>query len=209
MTEPITEPMTDRRTFAPVVLAGLAGSGLAAVAGNRAWVSWAGESADDFSVLSVTGDDSATVPLAGALALVLLACWGVVLVTRGRFRRLVAGLGLVVALGMLVTAVLGPGSATTGLRDDLQRLGVEDVSTQLEGWYWAYLGAAVVALVASALAVRWLPQWPEMGQRYDAPGSRSEVQHPEHRADATGLDLWKAMDEGRDPTLPERRPTDP
>jgi uncharacterized membrane protein (TIGR02234 family) len=195
-----------RRTFAPVVLAGLAGGGLAAVAGNRPWVSWVGKGAGDLSVLSVRGEDSATVPLGGALALVVLACWGVVLVTRGRFRRLVGALGLVVALGMVATAALGLRSATNGLRDDLERLGAEDVGTRVQGWYWAYLVAAVVALAASALAVRWLPQWPEMGQRYDAPGaSPGDLA----RHEQTDLDLWKAMDEGRDPTLPERRPSDP
>ena len=31
-----------RRTFGPVVLVGLASAGLAAVAGNRAWVEWSG-----------------------------------------------------------------------------------------------------------------------------------------------------------------------
>ena len=41
----------------------------------------------------------AAVPLAGALALVLLACWGVLLVTRARIRRVVAGLALLVAVG--------------------------------------------------------------------------------------------------------------
>jgi hypothetical protein len=25
----------------------------------------------------------------------------------------------------------------------------------------------------------------------------------------TGLDLWKALDEGRDPTLTDRKPTEP
>ena len=66
------------------------------MAGNRDWVSWAGEGQGDYSMLGVTGDDSATVPLAGALALVVLACWGVVLVTRGRFRRIVPGWAVVV-----------------------------------------------------------------------------------------------------------------
>ena len=191
-----------RRTFAPVVLLGLASAGLAAVAGNRAWVSWSAENRGDASLLQLSGNDSATVPLAGALALVLLACWGVLLVTRRRFRRLVSALGVLVSLGMVVTAVLGLRSATSGLRDDLSRLGVEEVSTQVEMWFWAYLACAVAALTLTALAFRWLPGWPEMGARYDAPGNASG--HGQ-----TDLDLWRALDDGRDPTLTERPAGDP
>jgi hypothetical protein len=49
------------------------------------------------------------------------------------------------------------------------------------------------------LAMRWAPQWPEMGSRYDAPGVQSEPASvpPE---DQSSLDLWKALDEGKDPT---------
>ncbi len=199
----MTEPTTGRRrTFAPVALLGLASAGLAAVAGHRAWVTLSASSDSDYSVLRLTGDDSATVPLAGALALVLLACWGVVLVTRGRVRRSVAGLAVVVSAAMVVTAVLGVGSASDGLRDDLTRLGVDKVSTSVGVWFWAYLTGAVLAVASTALAVRWLPAWPEMGTRYDAPGAA-----PPH--ERTDLDLWRALDEGHDPTLIEHRPGDP
>jgi hypothetical protein len=57
---------------------------------------------------------------------------------------------------------------------------------------------AVLALLASVLAVAWLPDWPEMGSRYDAPGAAPPpTPDPE---DQSSLELWKAMDEGRDPT---------
>ena len=203
--------MSDRRRgFAPVVLLGLASAGLAAVAGNRAWVTWSAERTGESSLLQRTGDDSATVPLAGALALVLLACWGVVLVTRGGFRRLVAGLGLVVALGMVVTAALGVRSADAGLREDLAELGVREVTTATQAWFWLYLAAAVVGVAVTALAVRWLPAWPEMGTRYDAPGGapgRAAGGAPDHPE--TDLELWKALDAGRDPTLTDRGREDP
>lgn len=191
-----------RRTFGPVALLGLAGSGLAAVAGNRAWVAWTGEGDGGFSAIQLTGSDSATVPLAGALALVVLASWGVVLVTRGRFRRLVAALGLVTSVGMVATAALGLRSATSGLRGDLERLGVQDHSSEVQGWFWAYLAAAVLSVAATGLALRWLPEWPEMGTRYDAPGGVE-------RHEQTDLDLWKAMDEGTDPTLTDPPRRDP
>jgi uncharacterized membrane protein (TIGR02234 family) len=189
-----------RRTFGPVVLLGLASAGLAAVAGNRPWVEWTGTSEGQGSLLRVTGDDTATVPLAGALALAVLACWGVVLVTRGRVRRAIAALALVVSAGMVATALLGYRSATHGLRSDLAELGIDDLSVQPVVWYWVFLACALVAVVATGAAVRLAPAWPEMGSRYDAPGA-AQQSHEE-----TGLDLWKALDEGRDPTLTDRRP---
>jgi uncharacterized membrane protein (TIGR02234 family) len=195
-------PPPGRRTFAPVVLLGLASAGLAAVAGNRAWVEWVGSSEGQGSLLSVTGDDTATVPLAGALALALLACWGVVLVTRGRVRRAVATLALVVSAGMVATAVLGYRSATHGLRSDLAEIGIDDLSVQPLVWYWVFLVCAVVAVLATGAAVRLAPAWPEMGSRYDAPGAAPQTR------EETGLDLWKALDEGRDPTLTDGRPGD-
>lgn len=191
-----------RRTFAPVVLLGLASAGLAAVAGNRAWVEWNGRSKGQGSLLTITGDDGATVPLGGALALVLLACWGVVLVTRGPVRRVIAATALATSVGMVATALLGYRSATDGLRADLAGRGV-DLTTGSTAWYWVFLACAVVAVVATLAAVRLVPSWPEMGSRYDAPGAA-----PPPR-DETSLDLWRALDAGHDPTLPDRRPTDP
>jgi uncharacterized membrane protein (TIGR02234 family) len=192
-----------RRTFGPVVLLGLASAGLAAVAGNRPWAEWSAQRQGENSLLTLTGGDTATVPLAGALALVLLACWGVVLVTRGRVRRAIAVLGLVVSVGMVVTGVLGYRSATSGLRSDLAEAGVEDLSVQPVAWYWAFLACALVSVAATAAAVRLLPAWPEMGSRYDAPGAKPAP------GGQTDLDLWKALDEGRDPTLTDPPRTDP
>jgi uncharacterized membrane protein (TIGR02234 family) len=192
-----------RRTFGPLVLLGLASAGLAAVAGNRAWIEWTGESTGENSLLTITGDESATVPLGGALALVLLACWGVLLVTRGRVRRVIAGVGVATAVGMVVTAIVGYRSATDGLRDDLAELGAGVLTTAPTGWYWVYLACAVLAVVSTLAAVRLVPSWPEMGSRYDAPGSS-----PPPREE-TSLDLWRALDHGRDPTLPDDRPSDP
>ena len=55
----------------------------------------------------------------------------------------------------------------------------------------------VLSVVPAALAVRLVPTWPEMGSRYDAPGSRepSTEETPTREQD-----LWAALDEGRDPT---------
>lgn len=197
MAEP-TAGRNARRTFGPLVLLGLASGTLTAVAGNHMWVRAEGNRAGQVSNLALSVD-SGKMPAATALALVVLACWGVVLVTRRRVRRAVAALGALAALGCVVTVVVGWSSVDDSLRADLASVGVTDVATTHTGWFWAAAVGAVLSLVAGVLAVRLAPGWPEMGSRYDAPGSidAAPVAEPEEQSN---LDLWKAMDEGRDPT---------
>jgi phosphoribosyl-AMP cyclohydrolase len=146
--------------------------------------------------------DAGEMPLAGALSLVLLACWGVLLVTRGRFRRIVAWLALLASVGLVVTVVVGFATLGDQLADTLaERTGTsaDSFSVGLAGWFWAAAVAALASLAAAALAVRWVRYWPEMGSRYDAPGAAADsVEAP--LEDRSNLDLWKAMDEGHDPT---------
>jgi uncharacterized membrane protein (TIGR02234 family) len=195
-----------RRTFGPVVLLGLAGSGFAAVAGHRQMLT-----VPESTLVAAGGlargveDRSVEFPLAGALALVALAAWGVLLVTRGVVRRVVAGLALLAAAGIGVVVVVGGFVQDDQAGDDLAvRLGLNAASIDVERtvWLWLALGCALVALVAAGLAVRLVPSWPEMGTRYDAPTGAGGVPEspgadPEER---TNLDLWKSLDEGTDPT---------
>ncbi len=69
-------------------------------------------------------------------------------------------------------------------------------------WPWLAGLGALASLVTTVLAVRWAPGWPEMGSRYDAPtaGGGAAAADLVDPADRSSLDLWKAMDEGRDPT---------
>lgn len=186
-----------RRTFGPVVLLGLAAGGLTAISGSRQVVDGSGSSQTANSSLQLTfqGD----LPLVTALGLVVLACWGVVLVTRGRVRRAVAVVSIVAAAGALVAVLAGYSQVTDDLRDELAQVGIADPSLHHTPWYWLALAGAALALVAGVLAVLWAPQWPEMGSRYDAPTGRPDApQGPVE--EQSSLDLWKAMDEGRDPT---------
>ena len=213
----MADQATSRRTFGPVVLLGVAASALASVAGSKPWVSGRSggfdTAAEDnqamVSTLSASGASES--PLAAALALVLQACWGVLLVTRGRFRRAVAVLALVTAVGLVVTTVEAFWTLPDKLTDTLLEMsGTDTVSTSLTPWYAAALVAAVLAVVAAAAAVRLVPRWPEMGTRYDAP-TGAAVDRPllsGETADEVGrddaptenIDIWKALDEGRDPT---------
>ena len=179
-----------RRWFAPTVLAGLAGAGVAAFAGGRAWA--APNSTGGTAAL--VDHSGGHVPLAAALCLVVLACWGVVLVTRRLVRRVVAVLAVLASAGLVATSVMGRASAISSARDATVNLGVDNVGVHTTAWWWVGLLASMVALAAAALAVRVCRGWPEMGSRYDAPVSRPTAE------DMSEVDLWRAIDQGHDPT---------
>lgn len=184
-----------RRTFGPVVLLGLASSGLLALASTREWFR------DSIQMPLMQGPgatDSAQAPLATALALVVLACWGVLLVTRGVVRRAVALLAAVAALGVAATIV----DAWFRLPDQVGEPSSLSVGPQADpgwsGWFWTAAVCAVVALGAAGLALRFVRDWPEMGSRYDAPGGARPAE-PVTGEQESG-DLWRSIDEGHDPT---------
>ncbi|MGO4256248.1 Trp biosynthesis-associated membrane protein [Marmoricola sp. RAF53] len=203
--------MTDpRRTFAPVVLLGLASAGGAAVAGTKDWATTSKSPASLGLLASQTV--SADMPLAGALAFVLLAAWGVLLVTRGGARRLMAVVTLVVAAVLVAVTVVAylrlPDTVAENYRA-ARGAAAGDLGTTMTGWYWVALVAAVLAVVAATGAVRFARHWPEMGSRYDAPTAHPAAHPADTPADspadtehepATETDLWKAMDAGHDPT---------
>jgi uncharacterized membrane protein (TIGR02234 family) len=113
----------------------------------------------------------------------------------------VAVLALLASVGLVVAVVVGFGSAPDGVRDAYQDLGVADPDVSRSGWFWAAALGSVLSVVATLLAVRLAPAWPEMGRRYDAPaGQVPEAPPAQAPEEQENLDLWKAMDEGRDPT---------
>src|SRR4051812_44723391 len=158
--------MADRRTFGAVVGAGLATAGLAAVAGNQPWAH--GSAPGGFGELSATVE-AGKVPAASALSLVVLACWGVVLVTRGLVRRVVAVLAALAALALAVAVVTGYSTAPDHVREAYHDLGVDRPDVGLGGWYWVAAAATLLTLLTTLAAARLVPGWPEMGRRYDAP----------------------------------------
>jgi uncharacterized membrane protein (TIGR02234 family) len=117
-------------------------------------------------------------------------------------RRGVAALGVVASGGALAATLAGWSQVPDQLTEELAQVGVTDAGVSHTVWFWLALLGAVLSLVASALAVLLTPAWPEMGSRYDAPtaSAPAPVVEPEEQS---SLDLWKAMDEGRDPTAPD------
>ena len=183
------------RTFWPVVLIGIAASGLVALAGHHPMMQVQMQHLEQLGAGAVAqGDNVKEVPLAGALGLVMLACWGIVLVTKRVTRRILSVLAAVAAAGVMVTLVV-EGFAK---HDDV----VIELRAPIEytGWFWLALVASVPALVAAVAAVRSAPAWPEMGTRYDAPAAHEGSSSDTPLEERTNLDLWKSMDEGEDPT---------
>jgi uncharacterized membrane protein (TIGR02234 family) len=187
---------SQRRTFGPVVLAGLATSGLAAVAAAKPWVGSAGTGADDASLNAL--DAGTRYPLASAISFVLLAAWGVLLVTRGVVRRAFAVVAALAAVALVASVIAAYVTLPDTARDSFDQLmGRRSPDQGFTGWFWTAAVCSVLALVPAFLAVRLVRSWPEMGSRYDAPGAREHVAEPEPTREQ---DLWQALDEGRDPT---------
>jgi hypothetical protein len=182
-----------RRTYALIVVIGLAAAALTAVGGSRTWAT--GHTSAAGMRVSATVPGSQAAPLVAALGLVALAGWGVVLVTRRRVRRAVAVIGLLASLGAVAAAAHGlttvGGDVMSALLD--QGAGQGPLTSQTTGWPFLALVMSVVAAGTFAVAVLRLPGWPEMGSKYDAPTARQDTSDREP-------DLWRALDEGKDPT---------
>jgi hypothetical protein len=181
------------RSFAPVVLAGLAVAALFAVAAAHDWSTGHSVAAGIRVSASAKGTEAA--PPAEALALVALAAWGVVLVTRRVVRRFVCFLGLLASVGGLVAVMLGARDATDGVTAGLVAKGASEAAffSSLTTWFYVSGIAAAFAALTFAVAVWKSPSWPAMGSRYDAPGACAEQP-------LTDQDMWRALDEGHDPT---------
>ncbi len=187
------------------MLVGLVAAVLTAVAGTRDWATSSGDPAAIEVAAAASGSDTA--PLASALALLALASWGVVLVTRRHLRQVVALVGCAASIGVLVAVV---DAFDTAQDDALEALmgqpGVGDTfATSLTAWYYLTGASAAVGAAAFAVAVWRCAGWPAMGSRYDAPSARAGSTASARDGDAgqdvqDGEDMWRALDRGQDPT---------
>ena len=194
--------MNARRLYAPVVLALLAVGGLTFLAATRTWgratVRTEGFPPDD---VAVSGRD--VDPSAAALALVVVAAALAVLAASVRVRRVVGVLVVVVAVvGAVVALAADPsGDAFEQAVQESPAYAGTNFPDAVDVTAWPLVTvagfglAAALGVVVTALAGRW----PTMGRRYDAPAAHG----PERTSvddDASPADIWKALDEGNDPT---------
>jgi uncharacterized membrane protein (TIGR02234 family) len=118
----------------------------------------------------------------------------------------VAVLAVLAGLGYAATVLWAPFSLPDHLVEQVRRrTGLTLDDTSLTGWYWLAAVAALLVLASTVLALRLVRTWPEMGSRYDAPtGARGHEGADQAKAPADrptdNIDIWKALDEGRDPT---------
>ena len=202
--------MRSRAEFAAALVLQLLGAGLALLIATRHWqtahVLRPRPLADQAFGLSGRTLDSAST----ALAVVALAGVVAVLAVRGWPRRAVG----------LVVAVVGVGIVWRSLAH-LSAVGL-DRAFQLHGgdrninlggalpgshvsahpdWGWLSACCGVLVAVAGVLVVARGHKWAGLSAKYEAPGARvaapADAQAERARADAT---LWKALDEGNDPT---------
>lgn len=197
------------RSFAPTAALGVLGAGLAATAGHRDWLALvapgpAQASADWFWQ---NNQGIGQVPLFGALGLVSLACWGVLLVSRGVWRRLVAGLGLLAGIGLSATWFTGLATVRDVAESQVATAALAPGwSLEWTPWFFAAGLAAALLLCTGVVAVLRVTRWPAMGSRYDAPTSGSHpvdesgVHWDTDLSETDPMQVWKAIDEGRDPT---------
>lgn len=193
------------RQYGLTVVVGLASAAVVAVGVARPWVE-ATATVPGLPRIEVIVSGADLAPLAGAVGLALLAAFGAVLATRGRARQAV---GLLIVAGAAVVLVSAVHRGDTGavVQDRLATKGwtaAAGYSASIQVWRWVALGGAVGCLAAGLLVVRRGASWPTMGRRYDAPAAA----HPtaDSKPASSGgenLDeeaLWRALDEGRDPT---------
>ena len=191
--------MTPRRLYAPVVLGTLAAGGLAFFAAGRTWAE-SEVKADGLAAATVSVSGSDAQPLVSALALVVVTTALAILAAGPRLRRFVGGLTMLVAVvGVIAVPRSGSGRLADALTSAAEKspayTGPSSLGDVSHGvWDLVTIAAFVIALALGAVTVKLGPRWPTMSTRYDAPSSRPPK---EIRSDT---DLWKAMDDGQDPT---------
>jgi len=190
--------VTVRRLYVPVVLGTLAAGGLAFFTASRTWAH-ARVAAEGLppDTVKVSGSDAQ--PIVTALALVAVTAALAVLASSPRLRRVVGVFTVVIALVGIVVVVTGGSSVDDALTKAVKAspafTGSNTPTTHHTIWLALTVTAFVLLAALGVLTARFGPAWPTMGSRYDAPRVRAAPMAPQ-----TDADMWKALDEGRDPT---------
>ena len=181
----------------PKVVLGLLATGAVALfAVTRAWASATVRTSGlPVDHVAVSGVDAAPI-LAGLAVVIMAAALGVV-AAGGRLRQfigfLIAAVAGFAALRALTLNPAGP-ALSRALKDSPAYIGGANPPVNGAAWPWlAALAFAVAAALGAVVAVRGRA-WPRMSARY-------EREAPSVAEPADEADLWRAQDEGQDPTL--------
>lgn len=188
-----------RRLYAPSVLGALATGGLAFFAASRIWAHTSVKASGvPTAPVEVSGADA--VALVPALALVIVAAALAVLAASVRVRR---GVGLLIVLvAVIAIAVIARAGGDidkaidAAVHDSPAFIGTNAPTAVSHSiWRWIAALAFVLSALIGVVIARFGALWPTMGRKYDAPKAHSVTEEVE-----TEADIWKALDEGRDPT---------
>lgn len=188
-----------RRLYGPSVLGALATGGLAFFAASRTWAHTSVE-ASGVPTAPVDVSGAEAVALVPALALVIVAAALAVLAASVRVRRVVGLLIVAVALIGIVVVVRAGGdidkAVQAAVHDSPAFIGTNRPDAVTDSvWRWITAVAFVLSAVVGVVITGFGALWPTMGRKYDAPKAHAVTEEAESEAD-----IWKALDDGRDPT---------
>jgi uncharacterized membrane protein (TIGR02234 family) len=147
------------------------------------------------SPVAVTGH--AVEPSLSALAIALLALAAAVIAARGRMRRAVGVVILVVAGIAVGVSIAGRSAVSAALTShEPGGLGVPAHGSANGWWVVAAVGGLCGFLAGLAVVVRG-GRWAAMGRKYEAPQGRSGQDAVASDPDGSA---WDALDRGEDPT---------
>ncbi len=186
------------------ILGLLIGAGTALMAYLPVWVSFAAGSIG-LPTLHSSFTGRQVVPVAAALALVVLAGSVAVWALRGVWVR-IAGAVLVLASGAMAFAsiafIADPLSAFKTARDasgvGAGELGATTTSVTTSMWWAVALAGGLVAFMAALVVTGHRGRWDGMSARYARAEVDSSTDRPVPR---TGAAAWDALDRGDDPTV--------
>lgn len=200
--EPAPAPARSRRARLVAVLAILAGSALALIAGTQPWFTFT----TDAGTVQASGEAAA--PGIAGLALAGLALGAALTLAGPVFRHVFGALEVAIGLGIgasTVAALVAPygsaGAAVTALTGVSGTDSVESLVTALSvtAWPFVALAAALVAVATGVWVLLTARRWPGPTRRYQAVRLAAD----EPRSAAAD---WDALSGGDDPTDDGRPP---
>lgn len=176
--------MSHLRTKGVALVLGLVGAGLTLVALSATWATLGAGSTPG---AQLAGRQAA--PAALALALASSAGLGVLLLLGRVGRRVVGALLVGLGLGTAMTALDGLRGIEDGSALPREWSGALPAVASTPIWGWLAVSGGLAIAASGVLALLFGGTWPAPGRRYAASGG------------SVGSDLWRAIDQGVDPTL--------
>jgi uncharacterized membrane protein (TIGR02234 family) len=146
------------------------------------------------SVVSVTGH--VVEPSLPALGIALLALAAGLIAARGKLRRAVGVVIVIVGATSLGVAIAGRGAVSSALTShEVGGLAIPVHGSANAWWVVAALGG-LLAVLAGVMAAAMSREWAAMGRKYEAPEMSRTAVPVGDPADTA----WDALDRGEDPT---------